>query len=339
MFSRKFLLIFGVLLLAVATMFLGTAASSPFQTPQPKPPVETKGPIIALVIASSINAKGQIVNPRFTFPPNEPQITAIVYVGKIDASQLKVTWYKTSEDGDQRLFEHQVPIKSYERAFSVAKNPGGSLQLGADHVVATLAGQTEEIEFDVSPRKQQKKTSSRPDDELFEDQAEARGIDRAFSAETNTGELLAASSHERVVERKAQIQKVAWDAASRVTRSSTTSSQAAQQGKRPVAGSSGTAPQSASPPSQTSDSGCSMGVVRGPDYGHPYDDWTADAVEVYSEAVCQGYYTVKVYARAAGAPRMIGEYSTDSNAEVVFPVNPCSLSGGSDLPGAKVSVS
>ena len=82
-----------------------------------------------------------------------------------------------------------------------------------------------------------------------------------------------------------------------------------------------------------------MGVVRGPDYGHPYDDWTADAVEIYSEAVCQGYYTVKVYARAAGAPRMIGEYSTDSNAEVVFPVNPCSLSGGSDLPGAKVSVS
>src|SRR5437870_10942265 len=100
MFSRKFLLIFAVLLLAAATMLLGAAASSPFQTPQPKPPVEAKGPIIAIVIASSIDAKGQLVNPRFTFPPNEPQITAIVYVGKINASQLKITWYKTSENGD-----------------------------------------------------------------------------------------------------------------------------------------------------------------------------------------------------------------------------------------------
>src|SRR5436853_6731270 len=98
MFSRKFLLIFAVLLLAVATMFLGTAASSPFQTPQPKPPVEAKGPIIALVIACSSNAKRQIVKPRFTFPRNDPQITAIVDVGKINAYQHQLTVDKTSED-------------------------------------------------------------------------------------------------------------------------------------------------------------------------------------------------------------------------------------------------
>ncbi|HEY3025066.1 MAG TPA: hypothetical protein VGJ55_02830 [Pyrinomonadaceae bacterium] len=75
---RRTLLIPVVLSLAVAATFLGAAASSPFQTPQPKPPVEARGPIIAMDIASSIDAKGQIVNPTFTFPPNEPEVADII---------------------------------------------------------------------------------------------------------------------------------------------------------------------------------------------------------------------------------------------------------------------
>ena len=112
-------------------------------------------PIIAIVIASALDEKGTLVNPRFTFPPNEPQITAIVYVGKTNGGQLKVAWYKVSEDEDgkpfdEKLFEHQIRVKSNERAFSVAKNPGGALGIGTYKVVATLEGQTKERKLDVA---------------------------------------------------------------------------------------------------------------------------------------------------------------------------------------------
>src|SRR3989442_7959423 len=136
-----------------------------------------------------MGGKGKIVKPRSTYPPNELQISAVVYVGKSSSGQLKVTWYKVSEDEDGKpvdvkLFEHQIQVKSDERAFSVAKNPGGTLELGRYKVVATLEGQTKETKFDISPPKRPSRTSTRPEQQLFEDLvsqpgAVATGSDRA----------------------------------------------------------------------------------------------------------------------------------------------------------------
>jgi hypothetical protein len=157
------------LLLTMSCSYLRRSATS---QKAPSPPVEVKDPIISMVMASSIDAKGQLVNPRFTFPQNEPQMTAVVRVGKIKGSQLKVTWYKTSESGDEKLFEHQIQVKSNDRAFSVGKNASGTLLAGTYKVVATLEGQTKDMEFDVSPPKNaQSKTSSGRSEKVFEDQS------------------------------------------------------------------------------------------------------------------------------------------------------------------------
>src|SRR5207247_837737 len=148
-----------------------TPAPATNLTPAAKPRPETAGetkapPIIAMAIASAIDEKGKLVNPRFTFPPNELQITVVVYVGKSSSGQLKVTWYKVSEDEDGKpidvkLFGHQIRVKSDERAFSVAKNPGGTLERGTYKVVATLEGQTKETGFDISAPKRPSKPSNR----------------------------------------------------------------------------------------------------------------------------------------------------------------------------------
>src|SRR6267143_5268695 len=112
-----------LLLIAVSCSYLRKSAKNE----KPSPPVEAKGPIISMVMASSIDAKGVAVNPTFSFPQNEPQVTAIIYLGKINGSSLNVTWYKTSEDGDEKLFEHQIQVKTNDRAFSIGKNGSGTL--------------------------------------------------------------------------------------------------------------------------------------------------------------------------------------------------------------------
>lgn len=112
------------------------------------PPVDLKGPIVAVTIASSIDDKGQPVNPRFTFPPDERQLTVFVQVGEITGSPLDITWTKTSDDGDQKLFEHTVEVKTWDRAFSIGKNPG-RLAPGSYKAAVTLEGHKREVEFDV----------------------------------------------------------------------------------------------------------------------------------------------------------------------------------------------
>lgn len=115
------------------------------------PPVDLKGPILAVVMASSIDDKGQPVNPRFTFPPDERQLTMIVQVGQITGSPLDITWYKTSDDGDQKLFQHTVEVKTYDRAFSIGKNRG-RLAPGSYKAAVTLEGHTREVEFDIAAK-------------------------------------------------------------------------------------------------------------------------------------------------------------------------------------------
>ncbi len=306
------------------------------QKKEPSPPAELKSPIISMMAASSIDAKGQIVNPTFTFPPNEPQITAIVYVGKINASQLRITWYKTSDDGDEKLFEHQIQVKSNDQAFSVCKNASGTLELGTYKVVATLEGQSEEIEFDVSQPKQQNKTSNNRVEKLFEDQAESKDGDRAFSITTNPRGSLTASTYESADNLEPQMRKIAWDASSNTARITTTAF-TAPQSKRPVAGASGTAPQPASAPSVPT-YGCDVKVYGG-EIIRPRD-FIADTVQIKSEAACQSASVVHVQATVRGVLQDVGSYpvAAGQSNSAVFNVDPCWLPGVSDLPGTEVSV-
>jgi len=131
-------------------------ADAPMSTTSFKyvPPVETKGPIAAMMMASSIDDHGQAVKPQFTFPPDEKQITVIVRVGEVTGSLLNLTWYRISKDRDERLFEHTVDVNSYDRAYSTGKNPGAfgnfKLATGTYKIIATLEGQKREVGFDVS---------------------------------------------------------------------------------------------------------------------------------------------------------------------------------------------
>jgi hypothetical protein len=103
-----------------------------------------------MIVASSLDSSGRPVNPRFTFSPAEPQITVIVRVGKLSSnSALHFVWYLTSDDSDQKLFEQEVKVSSFEQAFSEGKNPGSFVE-GNYKVVAKLEGQTQEVKFNIS---------------------------------------------------------------------------------------------------------------------------------------------------------------------------------------------
>ena len=228
-------------------------------------------PIMAIAIASALDEKGTLVNPRFTFPPNEPQITAIVYVGKTNGGELKVAWYKVSEDEDgkpldEKLFEHQIRVKSHERAFSVAKNPGGALGSGTYKVVATLEGQTKERKLDVA----------------------------------------------------------------------TQAGSAGGQGKRPAAGTTGTVAQPAPAPAKTPEESCSM-AARG--LSNDDKDLDADTVEILTRGWCPEHFYVQVYATVMGPPKSLGAMEAGPDApQAYFNTDPCGLSGPSDLPGTRITV-
>lgn len=130
------------------------ATQAPASTKPALPPIDLDGPIVSLVMASSIDDKGQPVNPQFTFPSDERQLTVLVEVGKITGSPLNITWSRTSDDGDQKLLDHTVEVKSWDRAFSIGKNPG-RLAAGSYKVALTLEGHTSELEFDVVAKSSQ----------------------------------------------------------------------------------------------------------------------------------------------------------------------------------------
>lgn len=139
---------------------------------------EIKDPIVTMLVAASLDEKGRPVDPKLTFDVTQPQMTVIVQVGKVSAGTLTIAWYKSSEGSDAKLFEHQIQVQDNDRAYSIGKNAGGILAAGRYKVVATLAGpsipvmlasqkegagtstaaatlagQTEELEFDVTPQK------------------------------------------------------------------------------------------------------------------------------------------------------------------------------------------
>lgn len=187
--NRRFLLR-PILLVLVLIMLGGACCKQPAA-------VEIKGPILGMMTATGFDDKGQPQNPSFAFAPTEPQLVVIVQVGSLDTSTsqvgtsgasflrletvvaaaaadpvVNIAWYQTSDESEQKLFEHQVKVKSYERAYSIGKSKG-TLKAGSYKVRATLAGQTQETELEVRPAKTE--TSSGASSQVSANQATAGG--------------------------------------------------------------------------------------------------------------------------------------------------------------------
>ncbi len=137
-----------IALIAAACSGVGPGVPAAAPTVPAATPAPT-GPIIGISFASTLDDKGQPVEPSFSFEPNQRQITAIVKVGKVRGSPLTITWSSVSDDGHAtKLFEHQFDVQSDDVAYSTAQNPS-TLAEGSYRVTATLEGQTQLAEVDV----------------------------------------------------------------------------------------------------------------------------------------------------------------------------------------------
>ena len=298
----------------VVAVLLSSVSCQTSQSVAPAAPVEAKSSIVSMAMASSIDARGQLVNPRFTFSPSERQITALVRVGKTNASTLTVTWYLKSHDSDTKLFEHQIQIRNNDRAFSIGRSPGAFLLAGSYRVVATLGGETKTLRFDVAQaRTAPNNVSSRWDNESFS------------------------------VRPVGLLRQVAWLSAAQTTPSPQTGSSTGQ-GQPPVSGECGT---------MAGDGGTTAfaefpedcGVSFTAEYNPPsgYVDLHADALDIDSDGKCVGTTHIDVCATVNGPRKRVGTYYTTAGrgnyTSAHFFVDPCWLPGGSDLPGTKVIVS
>lgn len=334
--TNRWMRCFSVLLAAFIA-----ASCSWFGSKAPRPPSAIKGALVAMMIASSINDKGQLVNPRFTFPRDEKQITAVVQLGKTTVSTLTVAWYQKSDEGeDKKLFEQQIQVKSNDLAFSTGKNPGPLLLVGSYKVVATIGGETKEVEFDIAPPKTaSNKTSSRWGDDRSENQVQLEANRNDFPVRSDA---VVALSADRITLADAEplMQKVSGEAPSQ----GGALSPSASMFDPLFPGSSGT--------------------VKSPndrfrlEGGENQECWfivsasggkldlDADDVEISSGGYCTICCdTVAVYATVEGPPREVGRYDLQGIAygqaipdNQYFKVDPCWLPGGSDLPDTTVSL-
>jgi len=116
--------------------------------------MEPTGPIVSMAVASSLDDQGRLVDPAFTFSPDQPQITVIVQVGQGVTTPLEIVWYRVTDEGEEQLFTVTFVVAALDRAYSVGQNPG-TLAPGTYRVRATLDGQTQETEFDVAGEPQE----------------------------------------------------------------------------------------------------------------------------------------------------------------------------------------
>lgn len=282
--------------------------------------VEIKGPILGMTTATGFDDKGTPQNPSFAFAPTEPQLVVIVQVGRLDGGTsqvgtsgapwiqletvaaaaaepvVNIEWYHTSDEGEQKLFEHQVKVQSYDRAYSIGKSKG-TLKAGSYKVKATLAGQTQETELQIQPAKTESSSSASSQVSVNQASAGGNGND-------------------------------------------------ARPGEPPVAGESGTIPESSgagaannNPLSDESPfmAGCNYRI----EVWEGEQDLRANTGDFFVYIDCPNTGEYKGAAVSAkiegGALNVVGRIE-EGFAGVGFAVNPCPLENGKDLPGTRIQV-
>jgi hypothetical protein len=143
-------------LIAALTMALaacGGGASKPAASTPPKSAVSTpvSGPILALVTAASVDAAGQPSGVSQAFAPSQPQVTALVVLGRLGtATDLAVTWSQVTAQGSQPLFTQHIAVADLDRAFSTALSRG-VLASGIYQVSASIGAVTTSTAWIVTP--------------------------------------------------------------------------------------------------------------------------------------------------------------------------------------------
>lgn len=97
-----------------------------------------KGSILAVFTTASLDAAGQPTDITQFFPPTQPQVTAVVVLGRIrGATDLVVTWSQRSADRWTTLFSVQIAVHDFDLATSTALSKG-PLASGTYRVAASI---------------------------------------------------------------------------------------------------------------------------------------------------------------------------------------------------------
>ena len=88
---------------ALAFLLLATACTGDAEDPkQPESPFsEANRSIIGIIAAADIGEDGQPADPGFVFAPDAPQITVVAHVGDVTGSEMELTWFRGSGDGEE----------------------------------------------------------------------------------------------------------------------------------------------------------------------------------------------------------------------------------------------
>jgi hypothetical protein len=258
------------------------------------------GPILAIVTAASVNANGQPSGISHSFAPSQPKVTALVVLGKLrGAGELTVSWSQVTSQGPQQLFTQSIAVNSFGRAYSTAVSQG-VLAAGSYRVSASIDGVSRSVVWVVPGA--------------------------ADSTSPNVGATGATTAASASASPAAQSSPVAFAAGAG---SSTP--------QPPVAGPSGTIP----PPSAPS-TGC---AIQGGDEWGGTGTWQYEeklglgAAVLCAPAAAGVTYSGSVFATMASTLVPVGHLDFDPPdlLEGASTFDPCSLPGGSDLPGAKLT--
>jgi hypothetical protein len=109
------------------------------------------GPILAVITAASVDAAGQPTDITQFFSPTQPQVTALIVVGRIRAAtELTVTWSQRTAHRWTTLFRVQITVHDFDLATSTALSRG-TLASGVYRVAASIDHTTRSTIWVVTP--------------------------------------------------------------------------------------------------------------------------------------------------------------------------------------------
>src|SRR5512146_27068 len=85
------------------------------------------GPILDMLPGASVDEKGQLTDPKFTFDPSEQQIAVVVQsdpASPVGSGPLTITWSQLTFGGETELFTDTLQLQPGDRAWSIGKNAG-----------------------------------------------------------------------------------------------------------------------------------------------------------------------------------------------------------------------